>query len=85
MGDPGAIPFEAQTLLDVNYAVGRLAFDDQAGYARYVESLIAYETGPTAPTGREVVYWARATSTTRKDSPNPSGGSLLFPHPSQFR
>jgi hypothetical protein len=57
VGDPEAISYEFQVLLDMNYAVGRLAFDDPDGYLRYVDSLIAYETAATTPNSREVLYW----------------------------
>src|SRR5262249_2586598 len=58
VGGPEQIPFEFQFLLDVDYAVGRLAFDRAADYARYAEHLVRYETGATVATRKEVVYWA---------------------------
>ncbi|HEX8201228.1 MAG TPA: hypothetical protein VF590_12135, partial [Isosphaeraceae bacterium] len=57
VGGPEAIPFEFQSLLDVNHAVGRIAFDRPEQYLRYVEGLIEYETARAAPHGREVLYW----------------------------
>jgi hypothetical protein len=57
VGGPEAISFEFQSLLDVNYAVGRIAFDRPEQYGRYVEGLIAYETAGAVPHGREVLYW----------------------------
>jgi hypothetical protein len=57
VGGPELISFEFQTLLDMNYAVGRIAFDRPEQYRRYVEGLIAYETAAALPNGREVLYW----------------------------
>ena len=57
LGGPEIISFEFQTMLDMNYAVGRIAFDRPEQYRRYVEGLIAYEKAGAAPNGREVLYW----------------------------
>lgn len=46
-GPPEHIPFEVQYRVDIQRAVGRLCFDDLAGYRRYAEHVVAAETeGP---------------------------------------
>jgi hypothetical protein len=58
VGPPDQIPFEFQYLLGVDFAVGRLAFDQIADYERYAASIVAYEEPGSAPiNGKEVVYW----------------------------
>ena len=57
-GSPERIPFLFGHLLDVEYAVGRLHLDTAEAYSAYVDSLIRYETGDTAPNAKEVVYWS---------------------------
>jgi hypothetical protein len=57
VGPPDQIPFEFQYLLGIEYAVGRLAFDDAAGYESYVRSTIAYESAASVPNARKISYW----------------------------
>lgn len=63
VGGPESIPFEFQFLLDIDYAVGRIAFDKPADYGRYAQAVVDYETGKKVTNKREVVYWG-----TRHDS-----------------
>jgi hypothetical protein len=57
VGSPGQIPFAFQYLLDVEYAVGRLHFDNADGYQQYVASLIDYEEAGAAPRDRAAAFF----------------------------
>src|SRR5688500_15662120 len=57
LGAPDRMPFEFGHLFDVDYAVGRLHFDDVAGYSAYIEALIDYETSAAIATRREIVFF----------------------------
>lgn len=58
VGDPRLIPFEFCHQLDMEYAVGRLHFDNAESYARYACSVITYEQGGAVPNSREVVFFS---------------------------
>jgi len=57
VGSPGQIPFAFQYLLDVEYAVGRLHFDDADGYQQYAAGLIDYEKADAAPRDRAAAFF----------------------------
>jgi hypothetical protein len=57
VGPPDKIPFDFQYLLGIEYAVGRLAFDDAADYERYARSTVAYEGAGSVPNAKTISYW----------------------------
>ncbi len=57
IGSPEQIPWAFQTHLDVQYAVGRLYFDDLAEYRRYADSVVRVEK-QGSPRPRRVALWA---------------------------
>ncbi len=67
VGSPQRMPFRFGRLLQTQYAVGRIHFDDAAGYACYVQSVLDYETGAEPPNAKEAVFfgtrhtWDKAT------------------------
>jgi hypothetical protein len=57
VGDPSKIPFKIQYQLDVDYAVGRLCFDNLDSYATYAASVAAYEES-TSAINRSAAFFA---------------------------
>ena len=47
VGGPDEVPYALQYALSINRAVGRIAFDDLAGYRRYADSVVAAEAHGT--------------------------------------
>lgn len=58
VGDPTKIPYDFQRLLGVEYAVGRLSFENASDYQRYVDSVIRHEIGAGEPQARTAVFFA---------------------------
>jgi hypothetical protein len=52
-GSPERISFEFQALLKMQWAVGRLYFDDVADYSRYAQAVFQYENKSFAPVQRK--------------------------------
>jgi hypothetical protein len=57
VGPPDEIPFEVQYQLGVQYAVGRLAFDDVDAYRRYAANVVTAESAARAPRSTRLVLF----------------------------
>ena len=57
VGDPSRIPFEFQAQLDLQWAVGRLAFANAAEYASYARKVVEYETSAAVASRRRLALW----------------------------
>lgn len=57
VGGPQRIPFAFCQMLSMEYATGLLHFADAAAYARYVDSVIAYETGDAPSRQKAAVFF----------------------------
>src|ERR1035437_931514 len=53
VGSPDRISFEFQALLKMQWAVGRLAFDNVEDYGRYAQAVVAYESASFRPVQRK--------------------------------
>ncbi len=53
VGQPDRIPFEFQNLLKMQWAVGRLAFDNIEDYGRYAQAVVQYESDAFHPVQRK--------------------------------
>ncbi len=82
VGSPTTIPFSFQYLLGVEYAVGRVSFDDADGYGRYIRGLIDYETSAPA---RDPVATFFSTRHPGDGATQLSADSLVTPLADSFR
>jgi hypothetical protein len=57
VGSPDRIPFEFSALFDLQWAVGRLWFDDVAGFAAYASKVVDYEKGLAPAQKKRAALW----------------------------
>jgi hypothetical protein len=57
VGSPERVPFEFQEQLDLQWAVGRLHFDNVADYGSYAQKVVDYEQGAAPAQGRRAAVW----------------------------
>ncbi len=57
VGSPEKISFEFQQEFDLQWAVGRLYFDNVQDYAAYAEKVVAYEKGQAPAQSRRAALW----------------------------
>ncbi len=81
-GDPTRIPFSFQYLLGVEYAVGRLSFDDPGGYAGYIRGLVDYELSAPARDAAATFFGTRHKN---DKATTLSADSLVVPLADSFR
>jgi len=60
VGGPEKIPYGFQYLLDVEFAVGRIAFETPDEYAAYAESVVRYETAERVSQGKWAGFFGTA-------------------------
>lgn len=71
VGDVARIPWRFQSQLGVQHAVGRLFFEDIAGYKAYADSVLSSERGEEAKATREALFFCPETdSPVRKAKAN---------------
>lgn len=57
VGSPERIPLEFHYLMDIDYAVGRIAFDTPDEYARYAATVVAHETAQTVAVRKTAAFF----------------------------